>query len=316
MTNAYFGDSTQLLYLRARQYAPDMGRFLTRDTWGGDVTNPVSFNRWNYSQSNPVQYVDPTGHKACGAPGIFIAGGMGYLSTISADFADRNVKLPKTDWLNTYTAAGVAVQCWAQSYDIKQRIDNNDYSGLGPAKITNMELSTPYGIAVKGADSYGLLCYIVHKWSITATAFCTVCEDEKYMKKHFGSGNYKLEMPHDQTEMKWAVEYMRRRIKLSVDTCIKRGCTDTDIYIAASMAQMGTSFTKLNIEQIEELPIDRRTEGVNINWKEYFDRPNNADDTSLQLSRFTNVTLLLIGKGWNVPIINWKKVTELSRIGN
>jgi len=25
-------------------------RFLTRDTWGGDANNPMSFNRWNYGK--------------------------------------------------------------------------------------------------------------------------------------------------------------------------------------------------------------------------------------------------------------------------
>ncbi len=310
---AYTGeqvDVSGLTYLRARYYSSGDGRFLSRDTWGGDYNSPLSFNRWMYVEGNPVNYADPTGHiPSCGFTGFF--------SNSSADYVDKYVELAKTDWMNTYTAAGVAVQCWAQSYDFKQRLENNDYSGLGPAKITNMEIHTPYGIAVDGADSYGLLCYIVYeRLSLFKYVPCTICESRKYMDNVYGSGNYKQEDYHDQTEMKWAVEYMKRRIKLSVDACVKKGCTDTDIYIATSMAQMGTSFTKLNIEQIEELPSERRTEGVNINWIEYFDRPNNADDTSLQLSRFTNVTLLLIGKGWTIPNINWKKVTELSRIGN
>jgi RHS repeat-associated protein len=306
----YTGEFTadDMVYLRARQYTPGMGRFLTRDTWGGDANSPLSLNRWNYGDGNPINRTDPTGHvPSCGF--------TGYFSNASANYVDKYVNLAKTDWMNTYTAAGVAVQCWAQSYDIKQRFEKNNYSGLGPAKITNMEIYTPYGVAVDGADSYGLLCYIVYKrLSLFKYAPCTVCESKKYMNDMYGSGNYKQEEYHDQTEMKWAVEYMRRRIKLSVDACIKKGCTDTDIYIAASMAQMGTSFTKLNVEEIEELPIERRTDGVNINWNAYFDLPNNFVDTGKQLSRFTSVTFLLMGKGWTVPNINWKKVTELSNI--
>jgi len=51
-----------LVYLRARYYAPQDGRFLSRDTWGGDYERPLSLNRWNYVEGNPVNYADSTGH--------------------------------------------------------------------------------------------------------------------------------------------------------------------------------------------------------------------------------------------------------------
>jgi len=54
--------SNNLVYLRARQYAPGMGRFLTRDTWAGNANSPMSFNRWNYTDSNPINHSDPSGH--------------------------------------------------------------------------------------------------------------------------------------------------------------------------------------------------------------------------------------------------------------
>jgi RHS repeat-associated protein len=58
-TNEY--TSQGLTYLRARYYASDTGRFLTRDTWEGDPNSPLSLNRWNYVESNPINYVDPSG---------------------------------------------------------------------------------------------------------------------------------------------------------------------------------------------------------------------------------------------------------------
>ncbi len=64
----YYGDSTQLLYLRARYYNPADGRLISRDTWGGDVNNPLSLNRWNYARSNPINYTDPSGHYVCTDP--------------------------------------------------------------------------------------------------------------------------------------------------------------------------------------------------------------------------------------------------------
>jgi hypothetical protein len=38
-----------------------VGRFTSRDTWGGDANKPISFNRWEYVYGNPVNYSDPAG---------------------------------------------------------------------------------------------------------------------------------------------------------------------------------------------------------------------------------------------------------------
>jgi len=54
-----------LVYLRARHYAPGMGRFLTRDTWSGDENKPISFNAWSYAYTNPARFSDPSGHISC-----------------------------------------------------------------------------------------------------------------------------------------------------------------------------------------------------------------------------------------------------------
>ena len=77
-----------LIYLRSRYYAPWDGRFITRDTWTGDYQRPLSLNRWNYVESNPVNRTDPTGHCFFGLDTLVciaiagtlggIAGGMAY----------------------------------------------------------------------------------------------------------------------------------------------------------------------------------------------------------------------------------------------
>ena len=60
----YTGEYTSqgLEYLRARFYTPGTGRCLTRDTWGGIDHSPMSYNKWNYVASNPVNRTDPRGH--------------------------------------------------------------------------------------------------------------------------------------------------------------------------------------------------------------------------------------------------------------
>ena len=62
----YRGEYTDALtgnqYLRARYYRPSTGCFLTRDTYPGDQTEPVSLNRYTYAGNDPVNLEDPSGH--------------------------------------------------------------------------------------------------------------------------------------------------------------------------------------------------------------------------------------------------------------
>jgi RHS repeat-associated protein len=53
--------STNLIYLRARFYAPSQGRFTSRDVWEGDYYAPMSYNAWLYTFANPAKFIDPTG---------------------------------------------------------------------------------------------------------------------------------------------------------------------------------------------------------------------------------------------------------------
>ena len=55
-------DVNGLVYLRARYYAPGEGRFLSRDTWAGDIYRPLSINKWQYVYSNPANLTDPSGY--------------------------------------------------------------------------------------------------------------------------------------------------------------------------------------------------------------------------------------------------------------
>ncbi|HBV98040.1 MAG: hypothetical protein JL50_00965 [Peptococcaceae bacterium BICA1-7] len=57
-------DPSGLIFLRARYYDPVTGRFISRDTYEGDITNPLSLNLYTYVSNNPLGYVDPTGHAA------------------------------------------------------------------------------------------------------------------------------------------------------------------------------------------------------------------------------------------------------------
>jgi RHS repeat-associated protein len=76
-----YTDSTGDIYLRARYYNPNDGRFLTKDTWGGQANHPLSLNRWNYTEGNPINFTDPSGHYSVGISGALL--GLGQLQYLN-----------------------------------------------------------------------------------------------------------------------------------------------------------------------------------------------------------------------------------------
>jgi RHS repeat-associated protein len=62
-TGEAWDPEVELLYLRARYYQPEVGRFVTKDPWLGDVWRPETLNRYQYVTNNPISRVDPTGRQ-------------------------------------------------------------------------------------------------------------------------------------------------------------------------------------------------------------------------------------------------------------
>jgi hypothetical protein len=46
--------------------SPYINRFLSADTIVPGYANPQNLNRYSYVTNNPLRYIDPTGHRACG----------------------------------------------------------------------------------------------------------------------------------------------------------------------------------------------------------------------------------------------------------
>jgi hypothetical protein len=55
-----------LLYLRARWYDPQIGRFISADPFEGRQRDPRSLNRYSYAHSDPVHQRDPSGGMSLG----------------------------------------------------------------------------------------------------------------------------------------------------------------------------------------------------------------------------------------------------------
>jgi RHS repeat-associated protein len=58
--------SSGLTYARARYYQPEIGRFISEDTYKGGIWNPQSQNLYTYVLNNPLIYTDPSGHASQG----------------------------------------------------------------------------------------------------------------------------------------------------------------------------------------------------------------------------------------------------------
>ena len=60
----YYDAETGTIYLRARYYNPGTGRFISRDSFAGRRSDPLSLNLYTYCRNNPIRYIDPSGHDA------------------------------------------------------------------------------------------------------------------------------------------------------------------------------------------------------------------------------------------------------------
>jgi RHS repeat-associated protein len=61
-TGEWWEAEVGLLHLRARWYAPEIGRFITRDPWMGNLLDPESlYPSYAYVGNNPVNRIDPSG---------------------------------------------------------------------------------------------------------------------------------------------------------------------------------------------------------------------------------------------------------------
>lgn len=62
-TGGRYDETTGLYYLNARYYNPEDGRFLSEDTYRGETNEPDTQHLYAYCSNNPINYVDPSGHK-------------------------------------------------------------------------------------------------------------------------------------------------------------------------------------------------------------------------------------------------------------
>lgn len=184
----------------ARWYDPALSRFISPDSIIPENQGVQALDRFAYVSNNPLRFTDPTGHRNCEEDGY--------------NCPDKNMRL------RTYAQAGINSQNprgvirgrWWFNF----KIDSEEpFSGIGPAKVTDRQMETPYGDVVKdGDDRRGIGLGFREPGSCTTTS-CAI----------------------DQVDPSIAIMAMEARISLRTNICENNGCTETDILIVSALAQ-------------------------------------------------------------------------------
>lgn len=97
-----------LCYAGRREYAPRLGRFISRDIYPGAITIPLTLNAYSYCTGDPLNYHDPTG-----AVVAWLAGGIvGSVTNVTVKFAGdvfnsiKNRKVTMSSWQSYVGTAG------------------------------------------------------------------------------------------------------------------------------------------------------------------------------------------------------------------
>ena len=56
-----FNPNIDAQYLRSRYYSVKTAGFISEDSYLGNITDPLTLNRYNYVKSSPLNYIDPSG---------------------------------------------------------------------------------------------------------------------------------------------------------------------------------------------------------------------------------------------------------------
>ncbi|WP_231578413.1 RHS repeat domain-containing protein [Paenibacillus sp. FSL H7-0357] len=69
-------------HAQARDFDSSIGRFISEDTYEGQIDNPLSQNLYTYVENNPLRYVDPSGNIAMAAGGLYLIPGVGEVLAV------------------------------------------------------------------------------------------------------------------------------------------------------------------------------------------------------------------------------------------
>ncbi|MHB1340989.1 MAG: RHS repeat-associated core domain-containing protein [Coriobacteriia bacterium] len=136
--------ATGLYYCWNRYYAPELGRFLTRDIYPGEISDPVTMNPYLYCGGDPVNRVDPSGMWTAVAV-VGLLGGFGLAvawaagdtfygpanATIDAHIAEAEAWRKQGDALMQSCDSGEQEQGWKMVLNANDTIQDLGFMKAG-----------------------------------------------------------------------------------------------------------------------------------------------------------------------------------------
>ena len=97
-TGAVYDESTGLFHLSSRYYDPTTGRFISMDSYRGELDDPMSLNLYAYCQGNPISYTDTDGDMPHILVGALIGGGVSFVQEIISQTMVEGKGLSDVNW--------------------------------------------------------------------------------------------------------------------------------------------------------------------------------------------------------------------------
>lgn len=130
-----------LYYYGARHYDPEIGRFITEDSYLGELVNPQSQNLYIYVMNNPLKYIDPTGNSTEDA--FNLASIFDAFKELVELFTTGKMTLFEVDLIETVKNGNMELEDMEQTFsntfiDIETGMMINDYSMYNFNKTLNL----------------------------------------------------------------------------------------------------------------------------------------------------------------------------------
>ncbi|MGE0454257.1 MAG: RHS repeat domain-containing protein [Vicinamibacteria bacterium] len=88
-TGYQLDSETGLYNAKARYFDPQLGRFLTQDSYLGEIDNPPSLQRYFYGYANPTRFTDPTGNLSLDEIKSGVKWGKDFIVAAGGDLAQN-----------------------------------------------------------------------------------------------------------------------------------------------------------------------------------------------------------------------------------
>lgn len=143
-----YDEETKLYYLLSRYYNPDTGEFLSLDLVRGDLTNPISLNRYKYANNNPVMLIDSDGTTAAAVKSIYVP----FLGTVtilaSGAIVLRDITYKVGSWVSNQVTAYLSKKAAEDvAKDIPEKLKSDDM------KVDLGKFKNKYGKTAKQTSS-------------------------------------------------------------------------------------------------------------------------------------------------------------------